>query len=1100
MNDMIPVDDKNIFGMMKILIDHVVNDNFYENIYNKFMYVPLSTQQQAPPESLTGVKFIVNYYPVAYNCTEPITSATKCLYKIHNENQYTGLNPTITKEYDSSGEEYYYRVGSHLEKMFDDDYYDYITLNGIATANKNPINQLYFKWRKYVVCPTLDPIHKNHMIIVAKEKVNGMQLRAHHFYTPPLGINIFRDMIDFAKHTGFYVYNSIELGSIPEVVHFHTSDETPPLNDITDIAVKNNVPFCESNDKKITMYRVQDSIAQKLPCHKAYYFELSDDENTIDQFCKILPSALHMSRYVNKSRLSAEQYKYMSQVFICPSNKRNIRIVVTFRRVDRNYARLIQDASYYPQEYYDQIFGKNNVRYNILGYEHKHMANQKDIAVQPSAQDLSKIATDIERIHSYCNDVFHFNTKFEDVIRTKLIGEYIAKYLHDNHLCNKFVKSIYNYITDSTPLIFSAILPPMLTSIDTLNSLITENYTFSNHTIGVDRHEYRSIIIDDRRMCSVHNSGPSPMTYITKEDRIFSRVGTTITIKDKAVLETLAAHTIYNFDKNMSPEPLYYYVFGSEARIISTSVKTTFKSMHDIEKSHNSLGLDNMIRSFIIQVLYELYMLNKEINFNYKDLTIDDILISDKYYNNKHLDMHYRFNHINKFIIPYNGTNIAHYGHVATIGNLYKSSFNIKLKNVTYTINNPDNTHSIDENIISFARSMSYMNNDLVNEILGIIQRNPHNLIEQIIHSPVMQRYNNPFERSIVYYPMFNSIKTSFIPNGATISEIDAFKALHDAVLKNKDKIRTIIQTFNITYSNKIIEIPDKTMFITGTKQYQNGDNPNKFIYNSRDDLLSLPEEWYTCMSPQSTWLLSNYNLLGDDPLNNTMLYDDVAPGISQCTGDFYIGTTVQQMGRHLIFEMKQKSTFLRMGDYQLKSHETTLVVDLLDQLGIIDTTQIRATFPGTNNAEQLIVLIFEILRDYLKIDGYISVDNLSPQITGSAVDADGYVHPIEYIIFDPSRTLKFVGMYYYDYVDDEYILFMNRKNWLDYVDKKIIYYKKIETITKNHESAKLQKYTEYLNDAMALAGLMSFDYWSATTQNKIIKFDDQKSTLVKIS
>jgi len=454
---------------LKELYNNITTNDFYKEIYNKFIYLPIKN----------NIQLIIKYYPLpecSYDIIfDPLNS--KCYYQIDNINNDHVYNPEIIKNSDINGKPYigYFRKNNHLENMFKEDYYNFITINdytfgtkNITLPNKN-INPIpFFIWRDYIVCPTLDPVHKNHIIIVSKD-----MHRAQEFYFPTSDFNVLRDMFEFADMTGQYVYNSIELGSIPEKVHFHTSNEIPPIDNITKMA---NSPIY--NDNMIKMYEIDEL------CHKCYYFEIEKDG--IERFIDILPSILYNSLFDGG-------YKYIAQVFICPRTSYEFkRAVITFRKV--SIANIEPVDGKFKEEYYNELFGekielcygkyigmKGNLRFNILGYEpiqYNYTNNPIEVIENNELRRIKEycLSHTHSKLKDYCK-VFSFNNLFKENIKILFIK-------------NKVSQRIYNNIINKPPIYEIKDIKIMYNVDESFVGIHNNNVYFFELTENIDLNNY----------------------------------------------------------------------------------------------------------------------------------------------------------------------------------------------------------------------------------------------------------------------------------------------------------------------------------------------------------------------------------------------------------------------------------------------------------------------------------------------------------------------------------------------------------------------------------------------------------------------------------
>jgi hypothetical protein len=420
------VTDINLNEQIGILYENILNNNFYKNIYNKFIYLPIKN----------NIQIIFKYYTyltcqnTQHNKFDPLVE--KCYFQ-------TGDFPYTYSAILVNNYQVYVRNDNHLSKMFNDDYYNFVTYanytigkNNITLSNNNYNPIPYIKWRNYFITPTIDPVHNNHILIV---NANGMH--AANFYFDK---NILKDMFDFAILTKQYVYNSIEAGSIPEVIHFHTSSEIPPINNITKI-IEGTSPI--NDNIHLRIYKLSKN---EYMCHSGYYFEIEEDQ--LDDFITKLPDIIFKNIF-------DATHKYFAQVFILPKIYDFHRLVITFRKVPLQYT--IPNAKASQQEfddkYYEALFGTTHtictgttnyrLRYNILGYESIPI-NSENYPIDIDTLDNNKRVIDLKSKcvephinllkNNYCN-VFHYNQTFETNI--------VTSFPPTNNISQKIYNNIY---------------------------------------------------------------------------------------------------------------------------------------------------------------------------------------------------------------------------------------------------------------------------------------------------------------------------------------------------------------------------------------------------------------------------------------------------------------------------------------------------------------------------------------------------------------------------------------------------------------------------------------------------------------------------------
>jgi hypothetical protein len=435
--------DENLNEKINILYENIHDNEFYKNIYNKFIYLPIKN----------NIQIVLKYYPNPYcSYDEELNSITdKCYYQIDSKNNDNKYLPEKIKNTEYIG---YFRENNHLKNMFDIDYYNFITYGNYVIGTKNiilkniNINPIpYIIWRNYMITPTLYPVHNNHVIIV-KIEYN----RAAEFYFPDETLNVLKDMFDFSKLTKQYIYNSIELGSIPEIIHYHTSSEIPPMNNITKM-IENQEPLLQDDNIKLYLLNIDEYM-----CHCGYYFEIEDEglNIVIDNLPRILFNSINVDD--ESSKIS---YKYLAQIFILPKLYDFHRLIITFKRVPIDLA-VPDHHGFFKEEYYISLYGKkeeicygpfikfkDNLRYNILGYE--------SILINYSNNPIEALDIDrIDEIKNYCNDktfellnknclnLFHYNKLFEANIKIIFKQTNIRNKIYNNIL--KFNGNIQNHI------------------------------------------------------------------------------------------------------------------------------------------------------------------------------------------------------------------------------------------------------------------------------------------------------------------------------------------------------------------------------------------------------------------------------------------------------------------------------------------------------------------------------------------------------------------------------------------------------------------------------------------------------------------------------
>ncbi|ARF10241.1 hypothetical protein Hokovirus_1_120 [Hokovirus HKV1] len=1049
-------DLKNLSNQSKI-------NDFHKEFYTKFMYLP----------RLNNIQYILKYYK-------------QNTYTYNDVNKYN-YSKYVT-EYDENNNIYYYREINHLSNMFDNDYYSTINVKNITCYNYNPVLRVkyisdYNPNIYYYITLTNDPVHKDHFVIINQNK----ELRAHHFYYPKKNYDILRDMININLKTGNYVYNSIELGSIPEVIHFHTSSEKPPLDTITNMVNIRHIIY--ANDG-ITFYKV---INKKFICSKFYYITANYDK--IDLLTQILPNSLLLSRY-------DDNFKYASQLFICPDNGNYLRIVITFRKVNSSYYRL--ENGRFPQIYFDSLFTVTQIKYNILGYE---SINIDETQINDKNYIASIIENKKNNMKYYCDNTFVYNVLFENILISQLTSKTnetnIKPILTSAPLPNNIMQLFHNmlkiiYKTNNKNIINKKIINNMLFT----KMSIDKQYDISNYCYnGFINGKLNTIftfdvnILENIEYKMVNNS--------------------TIIINNLLLYHILISMLIIYYEKRLCPEPLKIINNGEKYEIITTFVKTNLKTFIIFEKYNSALEV--WINTFLMQILYSLYVLYKHYKLLYSDINTEDILISDDLFYNNNIEQHYVYDKTNTFVIDWSnqGNNCCSYGYTAYLSNFYKCSIN--LHNKTIVTDSFDTNNNFNNSIKKFINSLT--NNlreqnighkyvyDLDNFVNNYNDKKT-NIMNSLMNHPFFEQYRDNKRNHPHLYKIDNLLKTKTIFPAKNLEE---FKKL---ILDNKN---IIINKINEMYNNNIITIPKNTYFITGVANpYQVFNNDTNFAKKSMTELL-----WYYGWS-QTLWFTSTYDIVNNHNIKSNNIH---MHKIDATTADYYIGNNPYiDMSRHLIFKSTRDIKFLITNMNNITERELEhckILLSIINNKNFDEKNLLKFLIKNDVREDLLVTLIYEILNENnaLPFDGYIGIDY--PELLRKHNNRN----IVEYVIFNPQLHLKLLGVYHYDFIDSKYRLFMYKNNWYKYYESKIAEYVEIyekfkhnrsntcESLFKlfNINSNIINNCTDYnkvyfdiynydnINDMYIknlylicdeLDNYNNFDFWNLEHENKVIEFD----------
>lgn len=984
-------EDADLNTKLKNFYNIIKNNDMYKKIYNKFIYLPLKN----------NIQIILRYYP-SYNCKQ---TDDNCMVDI--KDLYNIKNTLV--ETDACGNKYYYRNITHLHDMLKNEYINYFTINNIKINEQNIIPTL--EWRDYVICPTIDPVHNNHVMLIRKQ-----QLRMYKFYFPEKDNNVFKDMIDFSRLTGNYIYCSIEVGSIPEYVHFHTSCETPPLHYITNIN-KNNFPLYYNDFCRF--YRIDYN-----GCYDCYYFEISN--NFINDFANILPVILYNSRYIDK-------YKYMAQVFVCTYTYDFNRIVITFRRVkttdtipiDGNYS-----ESYYKQLFHEKIelcYGKfigyrDNLRFNILGYEpvtinfdpHDMNINKNKIINENNINEHCMDYT-YNFFNNFCKNVFHFNNKFEENMLNQLNKVDFKKYDNSETLNDMF---LYNRIVNNINKKQNSELIKLVNSTNSVNLKISKEINNNLYHLIMDNNFYTGYIIDKENL----------INHLYYSNKLYD-------------INSLFHTKILNIRRK--DDENYYILYNSINNTMTDFIDGEYKKYNDPDIKRNYSNV------FFLLIVYQLYILFKDYNLLYTNFDINSIYITTDLTNDKNLSIELNFKSDKKILINHNNGKFNIYG------------FKPILMNINHLIESND--------VKKFIKSLQklkdiFINSDIKNE-LNLDLNYPeclYNFIDTIgndnLNDSSVTRDNINIH---VYHQTILKVGEILTGTNNLLSfKTDSFNELYDKIKQKKDDILSLI----VLNGYEKITIPKNTKFISATSF-------NLQDFDETKEKYLLEYNWrYRQKNPN--WFHSNFNLNLNDPNFKKI----TEYGINGITGDFYLKQPPFNFTRHLIFTNNRDIKLLVTefdGIKRFNFHKKLIsiiydnIFDNIDDYYIDDQGTYHNDFDkivnrfGISSIDAYIVFILNVLKEnnllgsFSDIDGYIGMDWFDKnydKINGTNV---------EYVLLEPSY-LNLIGLYYYDYYENNFKLFNSYHKWNNFMYDRISKYKNILNNT-NHVNNPYNKISYFL-------------------------------------
>ena len=288
----------------------------------------------------------------------------------------------------------------------------------------------------------------------------------------------------------------------------------------------------------------------------------------------------------------------------------------------------------------------------------------------------------------------------------------------------------------------------------------------------------------------------------------------------------------------------------------------------------------------------------------------------------------------------------------------------------------------------------------------------------------------------------------------------DSFDELYDKIKQKKDDILSLI----VLNGYEKITIPKNTKFISATSF-------NLQDFDETKEKYLLEYNWrYRQKNPN--WFHSNFNL----NLNDSNFKKITDYGINGITGDFYLKQPPFNFTRHLIFTNNRDIKLLVTefdGIKRFNFHKKLIsiiydnIFDNINDYYIDDQGTYHNDFDKIANIIRLTsidaytVFILNVLKEnnllgsFSDIDGYIGMDWFDKnydKINGTNV---------EYVLLEPSY-LNLIGLYYYDYYENNFKLFNSYHKWNNFMYDRISKYKNILNNT-NHDNNPYKKIRYFL-------------------------------------
>jgi hypothetical protein len=455
-----------------------------------------------------------------------------------------------------------------LDYLYTNTYYNKFKMNniGVNTELYNP-NIFDSTYGKYIITTTYSPLIKKDLVIYGIDDNTKKYYISLDFH---FNKHLIHDMYDIFHeisniNSDYIVFNSLEVGSLPEVYHFH----------IGKVSVSDMSSFFLPTDEQLY------STVNKEYCFvNSYIFNLNYKQFLLD----ILPLFLY------KLRKGSDEKKYMSQLIFFKKNNKEY-LMISFRRVSLSNIILIDNK--FHKAYYDEIFGNSyndGITYLPLGiikYKPKNIPN--------IINEITTKLMDVNIVDEF-KKVFHHHPDFE-----VLLDEFIQNSYNPDNIIDKtkypdtkYCVNLNNKDVLSSGLINCAKLP-ILYKLANIQITLDKLYNLENGKLLIDDSSYYYIKVGE-------NDGMI-IDFFDKY-KILTNNECMLTIYKK----------IYNESDNCN-----YYLFNS--------VKTTFDEFFklDILKFRDDY---NMIHSIIVIIIYKFINMHKN-NIKLKDIDINKIYVTD---------------------------------------------------------------------------------------------------------------------------------------------------------------------------------------------------------------------------------------------------------------------------------------------------------------------------------------------------------------------------------------------------------------------------------------------------------------------------------------
>lgn len=551
-----------------------------------------------------------------------------------DSDKFSTFNDIPNPKYSTVNILVYQKENFELHELINSDYYRNITIGNVNTLKNitKYYSEIYFK---YIILPTVVPYFDNILFILQNNTSYDF------YYDPKFIMDMYNIFENISKHNKTTILvNSLEIGSLPDVYHFHIIDSYFDI-DVPEHITKNNV-----------FYEL-DNINEFAKCYVM--------KNPTPQSLIKIPYFLYSLRYY-------QQNKYSGQLFFFKNNKNNY-ILISFRKAAVKNITLnkINGKYYMNDNYYTENYGKFYDNTGIIYYPCGLISvnTSKDYV-----DILNKIVSNHIPTINKMKNVFHWHPTFTsawDQLKYFNSDVYVNINIPNvNDICfniGKELEPIINkQITDRNITIKCNDLPVLYEITGDSGSINIPGNIFFYKIIDADKHvhyinkisKFDNSIFVPKFICSI-NKALKNKIYL-----LFSEIKTTLDIfidyenyflkENSSIINYIILDFFHNLIKlyertssykfqNLSDvyigknsHDLYSYMFDSK------NIITVSKEIHDYPINHNGiktyLNIDNIEEIQFNNLFDVFYDFISRLYIKCNQFGISNMLLSE-FYNNK---------------------------------------------------------------------------------------------------------------------------------------------------------------------------------------------------------------------------------------------------------------------------------------------------------------------------------------------------------------------------------------------------------------------------------------------------------------------------------